>query len=118
MDTLNIKEMMDMQAELFEMYKDEWSPRIPENAHRSLLWSVGEMGEIIEVFQKHGCHEAVKPGPVREHLMEETVDTMMFLWDMLSCMGVTAEEFSDVYRRKHAFNTRRVFGVDKFTTDG
>ena len=49
--------------------------------------------------------------------MEETADVLMYLWDMLYCMGITPEEFSEIYRKKHAFNMKRVYGVDKFTED-
>lgn len=117
MDSLNVNEMFEMQNELHKRYEGEWIPRVPENAHYKLLWGIGEMSEIIDVFKKHGWQAAVEPGMVRDHLMEETADVLMYLWDMLYCMGITPEEFSEIYRKKHAFNMKRVYGVDRFTED-
>lgn len=118
MNTLNIQDMMAMQSELHALHEGEWTPRVPQHAKDFLLYSVAELGEVAQVFQKHGWEEAAVPGTVRDHLMEETGDVFMFLFDMLSSMGVTPEEFSATYARKHAFNIRRVYGKDKFTTDG
>lgn len=115
MDTLSITDMMNMQKELQEKYKGIWSPVSPENAQSSLLWAIGEMGEIIDIFKKTGYEKACSDSETRIHLMEETTDVMMYLWDMLACMNITPEEFSRVYGRKHSYNMKRTYGSGHFT---
>ncbi len=117
MDTLSIKDMMDMQAELQKKYEGIWQPTVPENARDSLLWAIGEAGEIIDIFKKKGHEAVLASDTLRTHLMEETVDVMMYLWDMLACMGISGDEFSDVYSKKHAFNMKRTYGRDHFITE-
>jgi len=114
MATLTISDMMKMQNELQEKYKGIWSPIEPKNAQNQLLWAIGEMGEIIDIFKKSGWEAALEDAGLRTHLMEETTDVMMYLWDVLACMGITAEEFSAVYEKKHAFNMKRTYGKDHF----
>ncbi len=118
MATISISEMISMQAQLQEKYKGIWEPIAPETAQSKLLWAVGEMGEIIDIFKKDGWESAASDESIRTHLMEETADVLMYLWDMLSCMGISAEEFSRVYEKKHAFNMKRTYGKDHFTEEG
>ena len=115
MKTLSISDMMNMQNALQEKYKGIWSPVAPENAQNSLLWAIGEMGEIIDIFKKTGYEKAYHDPETRVHLMEETTDVMMYLWDMLACMGIKSEEFSEVYERKHNYNMKRTYGKGHFT---
>ncbi len=115
MDTLSIKDMMDMQTELQKKYEGIWQAVAPENAHKSLLWALGEVGEIIDIFKKKGHEAVLSSDTLRTHFMEETVDVMMYLWDMLACMGISSDEFSEIYAKKHDFNMKRTYGKDKFT---
>lgn len=108
---------MHMQSELQEKYKGVWSPVAPENASSSLLWAIGEAGEIIDIFKKEGYEKASRDPALRVHLMEETADVLMYLWDMLACMGIRPEEFSDIYGRKHEYNMRRTYGKGHFTEE-
>lgn len=117
MNTLSIRDMMQMQNELQEKYRGIWSPVSPENAQSSLLWALGEAGEIIDIFKKEGCEKAFSDPALRVHLMEETADVMMYLWDMLACMGIKPEEFSAIYERKHLYNMKRTYGEGHFTDE-
>lgn len=43
---LNFTDMLGMQRELWERYKDTWTPIEPVYARNSLLWMMGEVGDI------------------------------------------------------------------------
>jgi hypothetical protein len=51
---LSFSEMLKMQYELWEKHKDTWSPLEPEFARDSLLWMIGEAGEVIDIIKKCG----------------------------------------------------------------
>lgn len=117
MATLTISDMMNMQAELQEKYRGIWQSITPDHAQDKLLWAAGEMGEIVDIFKKEGWESASKNENSLKHLCEETADVMMYLWDMLSCMGITPETFSSIYEKKHAYNMKRTFGEGHFTDE-
>ena len=87
--------------------------RRPELGHRSLLWTVGEMGEMIDIIKKKGHDAIMENEAVRAHFVEETVDVFMYLFDVMECFGITPEEFSDAYVAKFDRNMKRTWEENK-----
>lgn len=103
--TLN--EMIKMQAELQEKYKDKWEPIVPENGKNKLLWLIGEVGEVIDVIKKNGADKAVGDEQIRKMLVEEMADVLMYYNDVMLCYGITAEELKESYVKKFERNLNR-----------
>lgn len=106
-ENFGIRRMLEIQNELQEKYKGKWAPIGPDAAKDKFLWAVGEMGEVIDIFKKRGAQAVMDDPEVRTHFVEEMADVFMYLSDVLNCMSVSAEEFADIYERKHAFNMKR-----------
>ena len=108
-----ISDFLRMQKELAEE-KDWADGRTPENAPYSILWSIDELGEAIAIIKKKGSDGIMNNDSVRGHFVEEIADTFMYLFDMMNCYGITAEEFSDAYVRKFEKNMGREWSEEKF----
>ena len=106
-ENISVSRMLAIQNELQEKYKGKWQPIGPDAAKDKFMWAVGEMGEVIDIFKKRGVDSVMTDASVRTHFVEEMVDVYMYMADVLNCMSVSAEEFSDVYERKHAYNMKR-----------
>ncbi len=102
-----VSEFLRMQHELCE--KHDWGPRTPESGHYSLLWSIGEIGEMTEILKKKGPASIMDDPAVRAHFVEETADVFMYLYDMMECFGIGAEEFSAAYTAKWSRNMGRTW---------
>ena len=65
--------------------------------------------------------ERVKNDPqIRREFIEEMGDVFMYCWDALMCLGVTPEEFSEIYAQKCAKNLGRDYiqeHIDKYGED-
>ena len=46
-----INEMLAMQKELQDKYKDKWEQISPETGKNKLLWMIGEIGEVIDIIK-------------------------------------------------------------------
>ena len=106
-EKFSVSRMLEIQSELQEKYKGKWQPIGPDAAKDKFMWAIGEMGEVIDIFKKRGVDQVMQDEETRTHFVEEMVDVFMYLADVLNCTGVTAEEFADVYERKHAYNMKR-----------
>ena len=84
MDSLSVQEMQDLQKELHRVYEDDWGELGPDVAMESLLWTIGEVGEVIDVIKKEGCDAIMNDGAVRSHFTEEVCDVLMHLTDFSS----------------------------------
>ena len=102
-----INEMLEMQKTLQEQYKDKWSPICPERGKDQLLWMIGEIGEVIDIIKKHGCEKASGEAELREHLIEELADVLMYYNDVLLCYGISSDELKRSYVRKYEKNMKR-----------
>ncbi len=99
--------MQDMQNALQEKYRDQWKPICPDRGKEQLLWMIGEIGEVIDVIKKHGGEKASQDSALREHLVEELADVLMYYNDVLLCYGVSAQELKQTYIRKFEKNMTR-----------
>ena len=103
----SIDEMLEMQRTLQEKYKDKWEPIEPESGKNKLLWMVSEIGEVIDIIKKNGGTEASEDPALREHLVEELADVLMFYNDTLLCYGISAGELKKAYEEKFKRNMTR-----------
>ncbi len=107
MDDFSINEMLEMQRALQEKYKDIWEGISPEVGKNKLLWMLGEIGEVIDIIKKHGGETACKDAELREQLVEELADVLMYYNDVLLCYGISAEELKQSYAHKFEKNMER-----------
>ena len=106
-DDFSINEMLAMQTALQEKYKDIWKPISPDRGKDQLLWMIGEIGEVIDIIKKHGGKAAGQDEILREHLVEELADVLMYYNDVLLCYGISAEELKRSYTAKFEKNLKR-----------
>lgn len=106
MDDLNFTQMLDMQKKLLAAHP-HWTPHTPEFAKDSLLWAFEEMGEIVAILKKKGGQAVAEDPAVRACFLDEVSDVLMYLTDMLDCVGATPAEIATAYRDKHNYNLDR-----------
>lgn len=107
MNDFTINEMLEMQRELQEKYKDKWEPICPQTGQNKLLWMIGEIGEVIDIIKKSSGVQASTDTEIRIHLIEELADVLMYYNDILLCYGVTSEELKKAYTDKFQTNLNR-----------
>jgi len=112
MSDLRISEMMKMSYDLYEENKDSWSPMAPEYGRDFILYMIEEIGEVISVVKKKSIDEIMTEGPVRSHMIEELSDVLMYFIDCLNRYNISAEEFSNTYKKKFESNMKRNFKMD------
>ena len=71
------------------------------------LWMIGEIGEVIDIIKKNGDKSAVADSSVREHLIEEMADVLMYYNDVMLCYGITEDELKQAYIEKFQKNMKR-----------
>lgn len=102
-----INEMLTMQKELQEKYKDKWEVITPEAGKHKLLWMIGEIGEVIDIIKKNGDKKAAEDSTIRKALVEEMADVLMYYNDIMLCYEITAEEIKSIYIEKFETNMKR-----------
>lgn len=107
MADLSVSEMLEMQRVLQDKYKHKWEPICPEAGKHKLLWMIGEIGEVIDIVKKNGDTKAVTDEALREHLVEEMADVLMYYHDVMLCYGITADELRKTYTEKFEKNMKR-----------
>lgn len=107
MADFGIQEMLEMQQALQERYRDRWKPICPDRGKDQLLWMIGEIGEVIDLIKKNGGEQASQDAKLREQLVEELADVLMYYNDVLLCYGISAEELKQSYVRKFETNMKR-----------
>ena len=107
MSNFSINEMQSMQKELQDKYKEKWERICPETGKNKFLWMIGERGEVIDIIKKNGDKSAVADSSVREHLIEEMADVLMYYNDVMLCYGITEDELKQAYIEKFQKNMKR-----------
>lgn len=107
MEQFTVREMQEMQKALQEKYKDKWEPICPETGRNKLLWMIGEIGEVIDVIKKNGDKKASEDEQLRQDLVEEMADVLMYFNDVMLCYGITEEELKKAYTEKFERNMKR-----------
>ena len=107
MNDFTIKDMLAMQQTLQEKYKDKWEMICPEAGKHKLLWMLGEVGEVIDIIKKNGDKKAVEDAAVRQQLVEEMADVLMYYNEVLLCYGIREQELKTTYIAKFEKNMTR-----------
>lgn len=107
MSGFTIEEMLTMQQTLQEKYKDKWERICPEAGKHKLLWMIGEIGEVVDIIKKNGDIKSLEDCDLREHLVEEMADVLMYYNDVLLCYGISEEELKEAYTAKFEKNMKR-----------
>ncbi len=107
MSEFTLNEMLTMQKKLQEQYKDWWEPITPDTGKNKLLWMVAEIGEVIDIVKKNGDRKAVEDQEIRNHLVEEMADVLMYYHDVMLCYGITSDELKKAYVEKFERNMKR-----------
>ena len=107
MSDFTINEMLSMQEQLQEKYKDKWEHISPEVGKNKLLWMIGEIGEVIDIVKQNGGTKACDTPEIRKELVEELADVLMYFNDVLLCYDISPEELSETYRTKQHRNMTR-----------
>ena len=107
MNDFSINEMLEMQKELQDKYKDKWEPIGPETGKNKMLWMIGEVGEVIDIVKKNGGTKASENPELRKGLVEELADVLMYYNDVLLCYGISADELKRAYTEKFEKNMKR-----------
>ena len=102
-----INEMLEMQRQLQDKYKDKWEAITPEAGKHKLLWMIGEIGEVIDIVKKNGGKKASAEPDLRNELTEELAVVLMYFNDVLLCYGISAEELKQSYTEKFERNMKR-----------
>ena len=107
MSDFTINEMQDMQKQLQEKYKEIWEPIGAETGKNKLLWMLGEIGEVIDIIKKNGGTKASTDPELRQALVEEMADVLMYYNDVMLCYDITEEELKEAYIKKFEKNMKR-----------
>ncbi|MBQ3551620.1 MAG: nucleotide pyrophosphohydrolase [Clostridia bacterium] len=107
MADFSIEEMLKMQNELQDKYKDKWEPISAAAGKNKLLWMVGEIGELIDIIKKNGTQKTTGDSEIRKHLLEEMADILMYYADVMLCYEITADELKQAYIEKFERNMKR-----------
>ena len=107
MSNFSINEMQSMQKELQDKYKEKWERICPETGKNKFLWMIGEIGEVIDIIKKNGDKSEVEDSSVREHLIEEMADVLIYYNDVMLCYGITEDELKQAYIEKFQKNMKR-----------
>ncbi len=107
MEDFSVNNMLEMQRALQEKYKNKWEEISPEAGKHKLLWLLGEIGEVIDIIKKNGDTKSVEDKELREHLVEEMADVLMYYNDVLLCYGISADELKEAYIAKFEKNMKR-----------
>ncbi len=107
MNHFTVEEMLSMQKQLQDRYKDKWEGISPEIGKNKLLWMIGEVGEVIDIVKKNGDRESIENPELRQHLIEEMADVLMYYNDVLLCYGISESELKQEYTEKFQKNMKR-----------
>jgi NTP pyrophosphatase (non-canonical NTP hydrolase) len=105
--SLNFDETQRMQRELQARYADKWIALSPETGRSTLLWLIGETGEVADIIKKRGDRAIMEDAETRRHFVEELSDVLMYFNDLMLCYGVTPRELREIYVQKHEKNMQR-----------
>ena len=107
MEEFTLNEMIEMQKSLQEKYKDKWGQLDNKQGKHQLLWMIGEIGEVIDIIKKNGDTKAYEDIEIRNHLVEELADVLMYFNNFLLCFDINPNEIKDAYVNKYKKNMER-----------
>lgn len=102
-----IGEMMEMQEKLQEKYRNIWDELSPEKGRDKLLWTIGEIGEVIDIVKKNGEEKLMQSAALKEELVTELADVLMYFNEILMCYDISEDELKQAYTSKFKKNMQR-----------
>ena len=63
--------------------------------------------EVIDIVKKNGGTKACSDAKLRNNLVEEMADVLMYYNDVMLCYGISAEELKQSYLEKYKKNMGR-----------
>ena len=102
-----INEILDMQNKLQEKYKSKWEPICVATGQNKLLWMIGEIDEVVDIIEKNGAEKTVSEPELRQKLVEEMTDVLMYYGDVMNCYSITSDELKESYVKKFEKNMKR-----------
>lgn len=112
MGDMRISDIIQMQKNLWEAHKDEWSTIDKARGSDFILYMVEEIGECIAILKKKG-EDSVRSQPeVREHFLEELSDVMMYMSSILLYYDISPAEFTQAFEEKYQRNLTRKFSAE------
>ena len=102
-----VNEILDMQKDLQNKYKDKWEPICPKTGKNKLLWMIGEIGEVIDIIKKNGEEKALSDDKLRSQLVEEMTDVLMYYGDVMLCYNISSDDLKEAYVKKFEKNMKR-----------
>ena len=109
---LKISDMQELQRKLQKSFEDKWGKQKPEDAKSHLLYMIEEMGECISIIKKKGINAIMEDENIRARFVEEITDVQNYYIEVLNCLKITPEEFSNAYIEKHEYNMKRNYEQD------
>lgn len=103
----SLERMQQIQTELQAKYLEKWGGLSPEKSVRTLLWMIGEAGEVADIIKKQGETAIMNDPAIRHDFVEEMCDVLMYFNDLMLCYGITPKELETVYEAKHERNMKR-----------
>jgi len=103
----SLNRMHEIQTELQAKYFDKWGGLSPEHSVRTLLWMMGEAGEVADIIKKKGESAIMNDPQIRHAFVEEMCDVLMYFNDLMLCFDIAPEELEAVYEAKHRRNMKR-----------
>lgn len=103
----SLSRMHEIQTELQAKYLDKWGGLSPEKSVRTLLWMMGEAGEVADIIKKKGEKAIMNDPQIRHDFVEEMCDALMYFNDLMLCYDITPEELEAIYEAKHRRNMKR-----------
>ena len=103
---LHVGDMYAIQR-MLQARHPEWGGLHSGRARNQLLWMIGEAGEVIDILKKCKLDDIENNPELRARFVEEMADVAMYMNEVCLCLGVTEEEFSQAYFKKHLYNMER-----------
>lgn len=103
----SISEMQEMQEVLQEKYKHKWDALTIDKGRDKILWTIGELGEVIDIVKKNGEQKIADSTELKSHLVEELADVLMYYNEILMCYGISEDELKNAYVKKFERNLTR-----------
>ena len=107
MSDFTINEMLSVQKQLQDKYKDKWEAISPEAGKHKLLWMIGEIWEVVDIIKKNSDTSIIENTELRKQLIEEMADVLMYYNDVLLCYDISEDELKEAYISKFEKNMKR-----------
>ena len=96
-----------MQQTLQNKYKEKWGEIKPEDGKMHLLYMIGEVSEVTDIVKKNGEAKVFSDEEIRNHLIEELADVLMYYGNILLCYDIKPADLKKAFVEKFEKNLNR-----------